>query len=981
MAARKRRESKPNAKKEQGGEGGEEFTLNIPSNLLGGLDKYTKDPLTLTSLAVSLLAVARPFLGEGSISDSMPYLMAAGLLISIYLASISLKGSRKNYMILGIPLLIFVVTLFSWYVNEYAGVLDRDYRYFAVVAAFFLAGYTLTINRIVSPETGIVGAIIISALLLHLVPALEPLLGNLDSYWQYKFMQGVYVGQIPEYDDLVYPLVGGLQYHNDTAFVQSRSPLGHGLAIGVTSMMTPVVYGFLALILKPFGFSLYDIAILLPGVLGGLCSLLIYLLVRELFADMEPYNKIAAALAAFMLLLSPGFAINGTASNCEDDVLGMFLMLGGLFLFFTSVNRRSVIYAIIGGIAFLMLRVGWGGYAEAYLVAGVFSTAYAVVSFLRRENCMRLVPYFIILIAIAEIFGPFFLHPRGASPNFSPPMGVTDLLPILGAIGGGIILEFIRKQKYGELLVKGDRMEDRMANLLEKNITLLFIVVVVVGAFAFYTAGNFSLLVGLVNILTSVKERSVVHATVAEQNPMAGGDTWSQFLTNFVYEGYDKFGIAVIYGLLMLVPLTYLVFKRNSTGALFVMFWSLPLMWGAANKSAWIFTAAPSVAALGGTIGLLAAASRKDIEGLRIIGTLLVLLVPVTYIPFLGTSYYAKFVGYAVMHMGLTPDIYYWQPALEWHRDYTDASEAVLTWWDYGHWITAVSQRPVLIDNLQADYYEIQDVARFFVNATSEEEAFKTVLSYNEAYKQNGRELKYVMIDWTMIGKGSALHYISQGDIKNNIPARPEIGWKNYVQCSFSPEQSVLQPKIVTNEDGSISYQRYLVFPCQGYIGGIIFVLSGDNIKEINVVTPPTGSLVPWSSWVKKYDASLLGVEPLFGSRNEQGIPGILQCAANWDKVQGNSLCTLPQFHTLVYVPGEFSDFMMTRLYLSDYINEYKELGLYNREVVPLKHYRLLKDFSFGYVRTYEIVYNATVENESVGGQLNVELTNVSVSI
>ncbi|MCX6695882.1 MAG: hypothetical protein NTU61_06260, partial [Candidatus Altiarchaeota archaeon] len=585
----------------------EEFTIKLPTHLTEKLG-CLQDPLIIASLVSLLLVVLRPAISSESLLNVIPYVLFILFAASSYIAK-TYFDDEKDYLLLGVPVLALLTALFSWYVNLYPGtILNRDYQYFAIIAGLFLMAYTLMVRRVVSAESAIVGAIIISALLLHLVPALEPLLGNLDSYWQYKFMQGVYAGNIPDRDDLVYPMVGGLNHFNDTAYIATKDPaftnpktgIASGVGVGASSFMSPVLYGSMALILKPFGFSLYDLAILIPGIIGGLCSLLMYLLVKELFADMSPYNKVAAALAAFMLFLSPGFAINGTASNCEDDVLGMFFTLGGLYLFFTAVNRKSYKYAFMAGVAFMMLRASWGGYNLAYLTAGAFCSVYALVSLFRNENCMRLVPYFIILIFISEGGSSLFLHSRGAAPTLSIPTGVTTLIPILGAVGGGIIFEFIRRFRKGGLSQVKASADDRIIRFMENNIVIILIVVIILGASAFYMAGGIKLLDGLYHTVMWAKERSIVHATVAEQNAMA-----SDF-GDFIVNGYDKYGIALFYGLLMIPIMLYLVFTRNSMGALFVLVWSLPMMWGSANKSAWIFAAAPAITALGSTIGLFA---------------------------------------------------------------------------------------------------------------------------------------------------------------------------------------------------------------------------------------------------------------------------------------------------------------------------------------------------------------------------------------
>ncbi len=924
------------------GRGKEEKSISLSLETYERFTQKLKEPLFAISL-LSLLLVSIRFSAPDWMFDAIPKGLVLLAAAAVYFAKKDKKlKSRWKYII---PLLVTITALFSWYVGLWGYPASRDYLFFAVISGIMLVFSALTIYRLVDWELSVVLSILVSALVLHLVPATSELIGNLDSYWQYKWMQGVYDGHIPEYDDLVYPMSGGLQMHWNKSYVQDKSPLGHGLPQHTTPMLNPVIYAVLALVLMPFDFTLYDIAMLLPGVIGGLVVIPMYLLVKEMFSEMHPHNKIAGILAAFIFMFSPGFAINGTAANCEDDVFGMFIMLSSFYLFFASVNRRSFKYAILAGIGFMMLKLTWA-YSYAYLTIGVFGIIYSLILFAHKENATRIVPYLTIAIAIGELSN-FFTHEQLALPVYSkmPPIA---LFPIAGAIGLPIILQAISTRLWGIQKIKINVLEDRIDSLIQKHIFPLAIIILLGGLVVTVLEGGISDISDvIIRTIMGAKIKSIVHQTVSEQNPMAID------LNSFLSNGYSKYGVALFYGLLMLPFLIHLALKKRSIGALFILTWSIPMMWGSYNKSAWIFAASPSITALGATIGLFAASTRKELDDWRIIGTIMLLFIPMLYVPFFGMWKYSNFVGYVVMHMALTPDIFYWQPMLEWAYNKTSPNHAILTWWDYGHWITAVSKRPVLIDNLQADYYEIQDVARFFVNQTSEEEAFEMVSAYNDAYKKTGRELKYVTIDWTMIGKGSALHYIANGDLGSNEPADPMWGWRNFGQCKFMPENSMIKPQITTDGKGGFSQVQKLIFGCTNYVRGVIFTLSDGEIKDIEVAGP-YGDLIPWSKWSASTGASLLGVQPL---------KNIMLCAANYDSPNmdpsSQYVCRFyPMFSTLVYVPDEFNDFMLTRLYLMHDIREYKANGLYNREIKPLKHFRPKEEFSLGFVRVYEISYD-----------------------
>ncbi len=933
----------------------EGISINIPSATFGKFFKGAGNPLVLLPLLALCILSVKPLIGV-----NLSYLMsmkanapAIVLVLSVAAAYLSVK-SKKDVKSYGIAGIMVVSALFSMYSNSTGNFLAQDFDYFAIMAAIFALFYALAVVGSVQMEIAAVVAVFLSTFLLHMVSANDGMIGNIDPYWQYKWMRGIYdTGYPPEHDYLVYPMFGGLERFNDPSYVKGRPTFG--LDQSKTAMFTPVSYTFLALSYKSFGLSLEDTAIIFPGVISALTIVLMYLLVSEMFTEMQPYNKIAAFFAAFMLMLSPGFGISSVATNCEDDALGMFFMVAGLFLFFASIRRRNIQYSVLCGFSFLLLRIGWGGAYYAFMTVGIFGTIYVLVQFLHGKNPLEHLPYILIPTAIYQLMG-LIIHARGGMPLFHmvPP---NALYPTITAIALPILLEAVRLARGGEKFTLTGSQHERLISNIEKIIYPLTVLSIIAGiVFFVYVRSPQEMVSWVIETAISPSINSIVHQTVAEQNQL--GDSFLEYAAS----AYDRYGVAFVYALFMIPLMSYLVYKRASIGALFLLTWAVPMMYGVYYKSAWVFASSAAITALGSTVGLFAAASKKDLDSFRVVGSIMLLVIPALYIPMLGTTMFNKFVGYQVMHMGVTNDRRFWEPALAWHRDRTGQGDAIVTWWDYGHWITSVSQRPVLIDNLQADYYEIQDVARFFVNKTTEEEAVDMLRPYEVEYQKNkGWGIKYVTIDWTMIGKGSALHYIATGVIENRTPG----SWKNYIQCEFIPEASDTKEQLKINPDGTFTKGMNLVFGCQNQ-HALVFELSEDKITNTYVITPYRRK-IPWNTFSAANDVSILGVQPLLGM-NEQRVPSIMACVSGKLPQEYRWVCSMPQFNTLVWVPQEFNDFMMTRLYLGKYLGEYRELGYYTRDVKPLKYFRQVPDyngdgledgeFNLGFVRSYEVNFD-----------------------
>jgi dolichyl-diphosphooligosaccharide--protein glycosyltransferase len=57
-----------------------------------------------------------------------------------------------------------------------------------------------------------------------------------------------------------------------------------------------------------------------------------------------------------------------------------------------------------------------------------------------------------------------------------------------------------------------------------------------------------------------------------------------------------------------------------------------------------------------------------------------------------------------------------WKESLEWIKLNTPSDSIILSWWDYGYWITTMSERTTLIDNATIDSKQIQKVANILLS-------------------------------------------------------------------------------------------------------------------------------------------------------------------------------------------------------------------------------------------------------------------------
>jgi len=71
--------------------------------------------------------------------------------------------------------------------------------------------------------------------------------------------------------------------------------------------------------------------------------------------------------------------------------------------------------------------------------------------------------------------------------------------------------------------------------------------------------------------------------------------------------------------------------------------------------------------------------------------------------------------------------------SLEWMKENTEPGAKIFNWWDYGHWISFLGERSVLIDNRNLDFEAASDMARFIITE-NKDETNEIVNKYNPDY-------------------------------------------------------------------------------------------------------------------------------------------------------------------------------------------------------------------------------------------------------
>ena len=438
--------------------------LEIPVDDIGGEPSINdlhvtptcgNDPIPAPELVIAVLALA-------IISPAFIYL---------YLR----KKDKRDYSLLLIPLLIGVTAIFIFYSDQSADINERDFNILATVSASFLLFYSLSFHKIMRLSTALVGAIFISTLITHVAPAISvqgiewsgKYLSALDPYYYFRHADTIVEsGYVPEKETLVYPT-------DRPSFADNN-------------FMVSVLMASIALILKPLGISTMDVAMVYAGVFAAFSSIVLYLLIRDLFSEYEPYNKAAALFAAFMLIFNPAFAAKAIASNSEDDALGLFLLIASYFLFTLAYRKKSFKLSVISGFSFLLLNMSWSGYRFSFLVLCVFGLGYPLINALQdlylyvfqnrkkiNRSYIEHIPYLVVPAVMANLVF-LIIHAQGSIPVFDlNSIAKYNQIAFGAAIFGSFLLELIRVHLAGRVIKKGNDYDSLIHNFLQKNIYLI----------------------------------------------------------------------------------------------------------------------------------------------------------------------------------------------------------------------------------------------------------------------------------------------------------------------------------------------------------------------------------------------------------------------------------------------------------------------------------------------------------------------------
>lgn len=534
-----------------------------------------------------------------------------------------------------------------------------------------------------------------------------------------------------------------------------------------------------------------------PAVLGALCVFPVYLIGKEL------WNRNAGLIGALIIAILPGQILSRSLLGFTDHhIMEVLLSTTAMLCLFMAIRvaknqnitfealskhswKKPFFYAILSGIALSLYFIGWNGAPLFVFLLLFYVLIQYVVDHLRNQNTDYLTFVFGITFAITIITVlPFLFTPYEGFARFQI---ISLVLGLVVFITLGLLSKLLSKKQ------------------IDPKAYPLVIVVLALVSYILLSVFVPSLHQELLSKL-NIFFPSGGALTIQEVSSMGIPHIWRWFSTAFF----------VAFLGLWFVMRNIRVHKRPEE--ILFLVWSLFILFACFGQNRFAYYYAVNVALLCGVASwkLIELVTIKKVENKRTKGKTkkakpkenevwqkykvpitCVLLFLVVVVPPLNTS--LKVVKYS----GSIPSD--WYDALTWMRnntpdpgvdyyglyeaphegddyDYPDSAYGVMSWWDYGHWITTIAHRIPIANPFQQGAH----VAAEYLISTNETEANKILDELGVKYVVTDFPIvnfmgaptnpnpKYVMPVWT--GKnpnplhtmGVRLHFFNGNETKIN---------------------------------------------------------------------------------------------------------------------------------------------------------------------------------------------------------------------
>ena len=496
--------------------------------------------------------------------------------------------------------------------------------------------------------------------------------------------------------------------------------------------------------------SLYDYTILFPAVIGSLTVIVIFVLVR-LFA-----GTTAGLIASVLFAISFPILLRGSIGWFKSEPLGIFYGLLGLYLFLSAIQSRNKKIAflkiIFGGTVLAFSMSAWGGTQFFIIPIGMFIVA---LPFINKDHKFLLwsIPLFVgVFLSISGSF---------ERPGLNFVFGVAGFLLIFPTIflTGCIFIQKISSEK----------------NKIRNGLVLL-ILIIVLGTSVFIINPYLDHPVNL----PSVRYLNVISPFSTTTDPLvdsvaehATAATDISFLLHSVWMIFAGIGIWLI--LSKKISQTETLVKNDMT--IFLLIFGITGVYFSSVFIRLELFASISLIMLS-SVGLsiltkkLFAINFSGKKNYPIKISYVVLIVFLFSLPLVFPT------NYNWINSSDTPPIIFtgaafnppsndWIETLEWIKLNTPENAVIASWWDYGYWITTMSDRTTIVDNATLSTKQIQKMAQMLMSTPDN--------SWN-ILKEMNADYVVIFLSAQKINDNNELYVLGGGGDESKSPWFAQIG-------------------------------------------------------------------------------------------------------------------------------------------------------------------------------------------------------------
>ena len=446
--------------------------------------------------------------------------------------------------------------------------------------------------------------------------------------------------------------------------------------------------------------NLYDFTILFPVVFGSLTTIVIFALVRVIG------GTTAGLFAALFYSVSVPIVLRGTLGWFKSEPLGLFYGLLGLYLFLSGIKSENkkitVSKLVIGGIMLGFGLSSWGGIQFFVMPIGVFIL---IIPFIRKDHSFLIwsIPLFVLsfllTIVLFERPGIEFVFGLG---------GFSLIIPTGFLVANAIIQKFSNTK-----------------NQTRNGLFFLFTIIIAGSVLIFVNADSEFL------PLPSYRYLNAINPFLTTTDPLV--DSVSEHATTTLAQSFFFHSVLMIFagiGIWLILSRKTENLKNDMMGFALVIG-----LLGVYVSSAFVrleVFASVSIIILS-SIGLSLLTKKifqrkfgfnqiRNPTKISFVIIITALLFSPLVMPTNGNWIDSVKIPATILNGGtiypvVTDD---WKDSLEWIKKNTPEDSVIAAWWDYGYWITTLSEKTTLADNATIDSKKISDIATVFLSPPDE---------------------------------------------------------------------------------------------------------------------------------------------------------------------------------------------------------------------------------------------------------------------